>query len=98
MGSESCSQLLRLYGDNAVAIMFNGLKQTIAFSGDDDRLDLLQRLNQVPLISIPDSATAGEPWIPLTVLADPETRAGFLEAIGWAADRVAAAAGRSAES
>ena len=84
------ASLLRIYGDNAIAITFNALLKTGAFASDEARGELLERINGVNPIELPASTAGGEPWIPLTALCDAETRVGFLEAIGWAVERLQA--------
>jgi hypothetical protein len=80
--------LLRIYGDNAVAITFNALLKTEAFASEEARGELLARINGVKPIELPASNAGGEPWIPLTALCDAESRVGFLEAIAWAVERL----------
>lgn len=78
--------LLRLYADNAVAFTMNYLADTASFASDEARTEFRDRLNLADLLEI-DPIT-GEPWIPLSLLSEPDTRAGVLEALTWAVGRV----------
>jgi len=53
------------------------------FGSDEKRLELLQRFNDVPGITIPSTAIARRPNIPLSVLVEPEAQGRFLATLDW---------------
>ena len=89
--SESGPKLmLRLYRDNAIAVTMNYLKGAAAFASDEARMELRDRLNRAELLRF--DVIDGEPWFPITMLCESDTRAGFLDALAWVVEK----AGRTA--
>lgn len=77
--------MLRLYGDNAIAVTMNYLKSTSAFASDEARTELRDRLNRAELLAL--DVIDGEPWFPITMLCESDTRAGFLDALAWVVEK-----------
>ena len=86
--SDSSVRIARLYADNSVSVHFNNLKATEAFASDDSRHELLSRLNAIRPFELPESVIVKEPYVPLMILDDPETRASFLELLKWVRQRL----------
>jgi uncharacterized protein with ParB-like and HNH nuclease domain len=79
-------RLFKVSADNGLSILFAYLAETPAFASEDSRAQLLKQVNAIAPFDLPPEVINGEPVVPLTVLSDPETRAGFLELIASIAE------------
>ena len=66
-----------------VQIYFKWYAQKPPFEAEDKRLELLQRLNQIPGVEIPVTAINRQPSIALSALADKSALEQFTQAFGW---------------
>jgi hypothetical protein len=85
---EDRVRLFKVLSDNGLTILFDYLAQTAAFSTDESRMQLLERLNAIGPFDLPPDVIVAEPVVPLMVLDDPDTRASFLEVVAWVADQI----------
>jgi hypothetical protein len=51
-------------------------------------MDQIRHINEIPGVSIPDSAIDRNPTIPLTVLRDQRTVDALLKALDWAVQEI----------
>ena len=80
-----------LYASGTVGITFRYMGGKPAFGDEAKRLELLERFNQVPGVSIDPSRVNGEPTVELALLAEPRARDAFLAVLDWFASEVRAA-------
>lgn len=78
---------LRLWTDGNVAVHFNALKRTAAFSSEAARRQLAERLNELPGVAIRPNSLDRQPSIPLSALAT-DQGAAFIDAMQWLAGRL----------
>ena len=60
------------------------IQNSIPFSDEKSRLELLGRLNQIPDVEIAPDRIAGYPRVPLSALREDVSVSGFLTAFEWA--------------
>jgi hypothetical protein len=72
-----------LWTSGAMVLRFADLKKEWPFCEASLRLDLLERFNRVPHLSLPPEAIDSLPAIPLPILAEPGSLARFLDALAW---------------
>ncbi len=78
-----------VYTYGKAEIMFRRMKiRHPPFDADEKRLELLQRLNQIPNVSLPEDGIARRPSVPLSALTNHEGLAQFLRIIEWTVDEV----------
>ena len=70
-----------------VDVQFQFLQQSLPFAGEEARRDLLQKLNAIPGVSLPDSAITKRPTIPLEGFLDARARGQFIGVLDWIVDR-----------
>lgn len=86
--------LFAVYTYGSVELYFQFYRAKPPFDSEVKRLELLQRLNDVPGVSIPTEAIARRPSIPLSTLAkNDDTVAKFLEVFDWFLHEVQASRG-----
>lgn len=66
-----------------IEVQFQDLKKKAPFADEASRLALLQRLNELPDISLPTDAISRRPSIRLASLTDPLILTRFLEIFAW---------------
>jgi hypothetical protein len=62
------------------------------FDTDEKRLELLQRLNKIPRVNLPDDGINRYPTFSLLALRDDENLREFLRIIDWSSQEVRSAA------
>ncbi|HEY5883213.1 MAG TPA: hypothetical protein VIT88_00915 [Pyrinomonadaceae bacterium] len=78
-----------VYTYGKAEIMFRRMKMRHPpFDADEKRLELLQRLNQIPNVSLPEDGIARRPSVPLSALTNQEALTEFLKIIEWTVDEV----------
>ena len=71
-----------------LVIQFQWLQYRPPFNALETRKELLDRLNAIPGISIPDDSLIYRPALPLTAFLPAETREGLLAVLDWVVDEV----------
>lgn len=66
-----------------VQTQFQVMQKSAAFKDEHQRLELLQRLNEIPGVSLPPDSITKYPSLPLSALKDEAALARFLEAYDW---------------
>lgn len=80
---------LTVWTHGVVGISFGGLTTRPPFDQTSERVELLQRLNEIPGLSLPDNVIERYPSFPLAILAaDPAALAQMQTALGWFRSRV----------
>ncbi|WP_440950751.1 hypothetical protein [Methanosphaerula subterraneus] len=69
-------------------IQFQWLKLRPPFDSIEKRRELLDRLNAIPGIALPEDALGGRPSFPLRALVPAEARKRFLAVLDWVVDEV----------
>mgnify|MGYP001039076770 CR=1 FL=1 len=86
---DSWHQLIEVWTYGRVEIQFQYMMtRSNVFSTEDTRRELLNRLNQVPGIRIPESKINRRPSIPLSLLRDEMVLAQFLSVLDWAVEKI----------
>lgn len=76
-------QLFAVYTTGVVEIYFQWYQYKAPFDSEEERLELLKRLNAIPGVSIPESAIARRPSIPFSTLAKNDALQQFITAFEW---------------
>jgi len=72
-----------IYTDGYVEIKFQWLKERLPFDEESKRLELLNKLNEIPGAEIPEYAIGKRPWFYLSVLKEQEMLEKFFAVIDW---------------
>ena len=83
-------QLAAVRTDGTLHLLFARLKDSPLYADRLRRLDLLAQVNKLPHLALPDETVDHLPTVPLAVLSDLETCAGFVELLDWFHDSVVA--------
>lgn len=78
-----CHQLASLRTDGTFSVLFTQLKRTALFEARARRLTVLQRLNEVPGVRLPEKVVDARPSLPLAMLADDEVCDSFIGLLDW---------------
>ena len=81
-------QLFGVWSYGRVDVRFQYMKNNPPFDDEGLRKQLLDRLNAVPGIHLPEDAATRRPGIPLTTLANENTFNGFVAVLDWFVERV----------
>jgi len=73
-----------------VEIQFQWLKNKIPFDNESKRMELLDRLNQIPGVYIPADAITRRPNIPLSQFKEDERLKQFLDTLDWVVQEIKA--------
>lgn len=76
-----------VYTYGSIEIQFQHLQSKPPFDNDSERLELLQRLNEIPAIDISTDKLAKRPSFGLSTLKDEAALARFLETLDWAVEK-----------
>lgn len=76
-------QLFAVFSGGSVEIYFQWYLYRPPFSDEGKRLELLERLNAIPGVSIPADAIGRRPSIPLSILAEEGRLNRFLDVFDW---------------
>ena len=87
--------LFAAWTDSQIEIQFGTLRNRTLFEEDEPRLELLNRINDVPSVQIEPSRIAGYPKIPFAALKPNGHLDQFLEACEWVISIVENDAGAS---
>lgn len=80
-----------VYTSGQIEIKFRRMKYRIpAFHSDEERLDLVRRLNEIPGINLPPDCIGKYPTILLSTLSDPNALERFLKVIAWTIEQAKA--------
>lgn len=80
---------IAVWTSGSVEIQFQHLAREHAYAShhpflsEEKRLELLQRLNDIPDVSLPPTSITKRPNIPLSTLFAPEARRRFLDTLDW---------------
>lgn len=75
----------------SVEVLFEYMRSGPPFDQDGQRLALLERLNAIPRVALPEDSLNRRPSFNLMLLRDPAARQQFLDALSWADGEVRAA-------
>jgi hypothetical protein len=78
--NEVDHQMFAVFTYGNVEIYFQWYQHKAPFDSETKRRDLLNRLNAIPGVSIPENGITRRPSIPLIVLANPSALEQFLAA------------------
>ena len=87
---ERDHQLFAVYTYRSVEIYFQWYQYKPPFNAIEKRLELLQRLNQLPSVAIPEDAIGRRPTIPLSVLVEQKNTQDFLAVFEWVIEEIKA--------
>jgi hypothetical protein len=76
-------QLFAVYTYGSVELYFQWYRTRPPFDAEEMRLELIDRLNQIPGVSIPADAITRRPSIPFSTLATEQGTERFLEVFDW---------------
>jgi len=79
--------LIALWTNGSIEVQFQHMKGK-PFNDKAMRLELLNRLNNIEGIAIPDEAITRRPTIPLSVFSDESVLKKFLETLEWAINQI----------
>jgi hypothetical protein len=74
--------------DGTAGIGFDYMRSKPVFDDEARRKELLDRLNAIDGIDIPESKLGGEPYVALSLLSDPERMGLLLATLDWFVDQV----------
>src|SRR5690606_29185458 len=83
-------QLFAAWSSGAVEMYFQWYAYKPPFDDESKRVDLLQRLNAIPGVSLPKDSITRRPSIPMARFAERSSLAAFLETFEWFLDTVRA--------
>ena len=72
-----------IWTDSQIEIQFYTLQKRRQFDGEEKRLELLRRLNTIPLVQINESRITGFPKFPLNAIMDENSLTKFFEVFNW---------------
>ena len=75
--------VIRVYTDGHLDIEFADLRRFPPFDDASKRLKFLEKLNEIPGVSISTDKVTRYPSIPLTVLQSPESLRLFIDGLDW---------------
>jgi hypothetical protein len=81
-------QLFAVWTYGTVEIYFYWYTYREPFNSESKRLELLQRLNSIPGVTIPESGITRRPNIPMATLAQGDNLARFIEVFEWFIDQI----------
>ena len=84
-------QLCAVWTSGDVEIYFQWYQYKPPFGSEAKRRELLDRLNSIPGVDLPDDAITRRPTIPLPSLSGDAERESFLQTLGWVVDEIQAA-------
>jgi hypothetical protein len=77
-----------LWTTGQVAVQFGSMMTNPPFHSESLRLELLERLNQIPGVSIDQDRISKYPSFQITLLSEPESLRQFLAALDWALSQI----------
>lgn len=77
----------------SIVTYFTSLRNRPPFDRDSVRLELLEKLNAIPGVSISRDSVNGKPGFPLAALGPPTSLAAFVAVMDWVREQVQRAAG-----
>lgn len=77
---------VRTYG--RLEVQFQYLKGTPPFADESKRLELLNRLNRIAGVQLPNDAIMRRPSIPLRMFSNPDALKALLDAFEWVVDQI----------
>lgn len=80
--------LIAVRTSGKVEIQFQWMKIKPPYDNESKRIELLDKLNQIPGVSIPIESITRRPNIPLSVLKEPAILKQFLDVLDWAVQEV----------
>ncbi|MDQ2805602.1 MAG: DUF262 domain-containing protein [Chloroflexota bacterium] len=83
--------LIAVWTSGKIEVQFQHMKPRPPFDSEAQRLELLNRLNTVPSITISVARISGCPSFPLSALRDPASLQHFLQTLDWAIEQIKAA-------
>jgi len=78
------------YTNGIVEVQFQHLQSKPPFDSDDERLELLQRLNEISGVNISVDKLSKRPGFRLSILKDADALRTFIETLDWAIERAKA--------
>ncbi|HTU00709.1 MAG TPA: DUF4268 domain-containing protein [Candidatus Sulfotelmatobacter sp.] len=81
-------QLVSARTDGTLQLLFARLRELPLFEDRARRLELLEQVNQVEHVHLPDQSIDQRPAIPLALLSDPGAGTGFVSLMDWFHDAV----------
>lgn len=83
-------RVFAVYTNGVVEIQFQHLQAKPPFDSDNERLELLSRLNEIPDIDISTDKLTKRPWFRLSVLQNEDALKSFLGTLDWTVQRARA--------
>lgn len=80
--------IVSLWTDGKVVVEFAMMATRRPFADEALRMELRERLNEVPGVTIEPDRIAKYPSIPITTLTDPDTLDQFLAVLDWVVDQI----------
>ena len=84
------NQLFAVWTTGYVEIYFQWYQYKAPFESEESRRELLDRLNAIPNVSLPDDSIARRPSIPLKAFEDPAALDQFLQVFEWFLNQITA--------
>jgi len=81
-------QLVSVHTDGTLQLLFARLRELPRFENRARRLDLLEQVNEVQHVHLPDQSIDQRPAVPLSLLADRSAASEFAKLMGWFHDSV----------
>jgi hypothetical protein len=81
-------RLIIVWTGGYLEFLLSWVKGKPPFGDTAKRLELIRHINEIPGVSIPDSAIDRNPTIPLTVLGDQRAVDALLKALDWAVQEI----------
>lgn len=82
--------------DGTVVLPLNRLKDTPLFEEREQRLELLEQVNRMRHLRLPETTLDGRPTVPLALFSDPVAAGQLVELLDWFRGRVRPASSREA--
>jgi hypothetical protein len=82
--------LITIWTSGYVSINFQYMQNSLPFDDENNRLELLRRLNEIPGVALPQTVITRFPSIPLVALKDESTLKQLLEILDWVVQEIQA--------
>ncbi len=76
-------QLAAVRTDGSIRLLFARLKDLPPYTDRRRRLEIIEHLNDVPLVRLPADVIDARPSLPLAMLGHADTCSGFMEVLDW---------------
>jgi hypothetical protein len=80
---ETKNQLFAVWSSSSIEFYFQWYQSKKPFDAEAKRIELLNRLNEIPGIDLEEDVITRRPWIPLSVFVEPENLRRLFEIFEW---------------